>query len=330
MKPSSRVESEGGSVFVTGSLGCIGSWVLAHLVRAGRRVVSFDLSDDRHRLDLLLDREEQEAITFVRGDITDANAVSDVVLEQGVQEIIHLAALQIPFCRANPTLGARVNVVGTVNVLEAARAAAIQHVALASSLAVYGPPEVYGKRFLDADAQLSPTTLYGVYKQANEATAKVYFRDHGITSTTLRPYTVYGVGRDQGLTSEPTKAMLAVAAGKGFRIGFRGAMQFHLASDAAKLFIAAAARPLEGPRAFNLGGDAVPVERVAKILTELEPSVAVSAEGDRLPFPDGVDDGGLYELFPEVTATPLEEGVEATITHFKELIASGAIFPSEA
>lgn len=327
MMRSSDSGEDNGGVLVTGSLGCIGSWVLAHLVSAGRRAVSFDLSDDRRRLDLLLDRAKQETIAFVRGDITDSDAVLDAVESHGVRQIVHLAALQIPFCRANPVLGARVNVVGTVNVFEAARAAGIPHVALASSLAVYGPAEVYGERFLAADAPLSPTTLYGVYKQANEATAKVYHQDHGITSTTLRPYTVYGVGRDQGLTSEPTRAMLAVAAGRDFRIGFGGAMQFHFASDVARLFIAAAGRSLDGARAFNLGGDAVPVAHVAEMLTAMVPGVTVSLDGPPLPFPDGVDDGGLYEAFPELVQTPLDQGVEATVDHFRRLLEAGALAP---
>ena len=318
-----------GGVLVTGSLGCIGSWVLAHLVREGRKAISFDLSDDRHRLDWLLSREEQEAITFVRGDLTESDALRGAVEAHEVDRIIHLAALQIPFCRANPVLGARVNVVGTVNVLEAAREADIPHVALASSLAVYGPPEAYGKDFLEADANFAPGTLYGVYKQANEASARVYFEDYGLTSTTLRPYTVYGVGRDQGLTSEPTKAMLAAAAGRPFRIGFGGAMQFHFASDAARLFIAAADRPLEGARGFNLGGDPITVEHIVELLNEMVPGAEITADGRPLPFPEGVGDGGLYDAFPDLMPTPVEEGVRATVEHFTRLVDSGAIEPRD-
>ena len=122
-------------------MGCIGAWVLYHLQRQGKQAVCFDLSDDRHRLDLLLSRDEQSAITFVRGDLTDGRQVLDAFTTHGVTHIVHLAALQVPFCRANPALGAQVNVTGTVNIFEAARQAGVRQLAYASSIAVYGPPE---------------------------------------------------------------------------------------------------------------------------------------------------------------------------------------------
>ena len=316
-----------GNVLVTGSMGCIGAWVLHHLVASGRHAVSFDLSDDRHRLDLLLTREQQEAITFVQGDITDAAAVSSAIEDNDVEHIVHLAALQVPFCKANPTLGARVNVVGTVNVFEAARAIGIRHVALASSIAVYGPASSYQEDMLGADAALDPRTLYGVYKQANEGTARIYFADHGITSTVLRPYTVYGVGRDQGMTSEPTKAMLAVASGRAYTINFGGWMQFHLASDVARLFLEAAETPSEGARAYNLGAAPALVQDVADLLNELAAEELVNVVGDALPFPRGVSDGGLYDVLGDPGLTPLADGVRATVEQFREALAAGTLQP---
>ena len=123
--------------------------------------------------------------------------------------MIHLAALQVPFCRADPPLGARVNVLGTVNVFEAAKAPAdrIAPIVYASSIAAF---DANGTT---AAAWRHPGTIYGVYKRANESTAAVYLAENGISSIGLRPHTVYGVGRDQGVTSAPTTAMLAAAAG---------------------------------------------------------------------------------------------------------------------
>ena len=108
-------------VLVTGSSGCIGSWALAILVRAGVPAVSFDLDSSRRRPGLLMTEEERARVTWVEGDIADAEAVERVVDEYGIGAILHLAALQVPFCRADPVAGARVNVVGTVAVFEAAR-----------------------------------------------------------------------------------------------------------------------------------------------------------------------------------------------------------------
>ena len=230
--------------FVTGGMGCIGAWVLNHLVAQGKNAVCFDLSEDRHRLDWLMSRDQQGAITFVKGDLTDTEQVKAAIETHNITHVIHLAALQVPFCRANPVLGAQVNVTGTINIFEAARHSDIGHVAYASSMAVYGAPDEYPPGPIANDAPHNPHTLYGAYKVCNEQTAQVYFDDYGLSSTALRPYTVFGVGRDQGMTSEPTKAMWAAAKGDNYHINFSGKMQFHYASDIALQFIAAAEKTI--------------------------------------------------------------------------------------
>jgi len=218
-------EPKQNTYLVTGALGCIGAWTVYHLLKQGERVVSFDLYDRGHRLDLLLTPDEQKAITFVRGDLADFSQVLDAFKTHNVTHVVHLAALQVPFCRADPVKGAQVNVVGTVNMFEAAKQTGVSHLAYASSIAVYGPPDEYSAGPIAHTAQFAPRTLYGVYKQANEGTARVYWLDYKISSTALRPYTVYGPGRDQGLTSDPTKAMLAAAASHPFHINFGGRMR---------------------------------------------------------------------------------------------------------
>lgn len=298
---------------VTGGMGCLGAWTLYHLHRQGKRAVCFDLSDDRHRLDLLLTPAEQATITFVRGDLTDTQQVREVFARHAITHVIHLAALQVPFCRANPPLGAQVNVTGTVNIFEAARNTGVRHLAMASSVAVYGPPELYGAGLLPADAPVAPRTLYGVYKVANEMTAQVYWHEYAISSTVLRPYTVYGLGRDQGLTSEPTKAMLAAARGEDYTINFGGVMQFHFASDVARQFILASEQSSGGAHAFNLGGEPVAVAEVARLIMAARPDVRISTTNTVLPFPAGCDGSALRAHAGEVYETPLAEGIAATI-----------------
>ena len=110
-----------------------------------------------------------------------------------------------------------VNVVGTLNVFEVARRRReqVQGIVYASSAAVFGPEEAYGGSTIPEGAPLLPDTHYGVFKQCNEGNARVYFLDDGISSVGLRPWAVYGVGRDRGITSGPTKAIKAtVAAGR--------------------------------------------------------------------------------------------------------------------
>lgn len=309
---------------VTGSMGCLGVWTLYHLVNSGKQAVSFDLSDNRSRLNLLLSHEQQQAITFIKGDITDATSVLEVFQSRNITHVIHLAALQVPFCRANPTLGAQVNVVGTVNIFEAAKACNVKHITFASSVAVYGPPESYASKLVPSDAAFDPRTLYGVYKAANEGTAKIYWQDHGISSIVLRPYTVYGVARDQGMTSEPTKAMLAVAAGKPFEISFGGVMQFHFASDVARQFIEASESQVDGAYAFNLGTTPVAVADIVSIIRRIKPTAQVTSGSTLLPFPEGLDAGRLKQVI-KTPETHLEQGIAQTIDHFERCLAQGLL-----
>jgi UDP-glucuronate 4-epimerase len=315
----------GPTYLVTGALGCVGAWTLRHLTEQGKRAVSFDLSEDRHRLELLLPTEAQAAITFVKGDLTEFAPLLDVIRKHEVTHIIHLAALQVPFCRADPVLGAKVNVVGTVNIFEAAKQAGLRHLTCASSVAVYGPPDAYPPGLVAPDAPFDPRTLYGVYKQANEGTARIYWQDHGLSSTVLRPFTVYGVGRDQGVTSEPTKAMLAAAAGRDYHLNFGGTMQFHFASDVARQFIAAAETPLEGAYGFNLGTQPMAVSEVARLIEGVKPGVRITHADTLLPFPEGLDAGTFTDLFPNVEETSLQRGIQETIRHFEACLADARV-----
>src|SRR4029077_15212220 len=101
--------------------------------------VGFDLGEDARRLALVMTDEQRARVTLERGDITDLAAVERILDEHQITRVIHLAALQVPFCRADPVAGAQVNVVGTVNVFEAVkrRREQIPGIAWASSTAVY-------------------------------------------------------------------------------------------------------------------------------------------------------------------------------------------------
>lgn len=305
--------------FITGVMGCIGAWVARNLVQAGARVTAFDLSEDRHRLELIMTPAEIAQIAFVRGDITDTTAVSTAVTQSNPTHLIHLAALQVPFCRANPPLGAAVNVTGTVNIFEAAKQVGLEKVVYASSVAVYGRKEQYSTRLLPHDAPLYPQTLYGVTKQANEGTARIYWQDAGVASVGLRPYTVYGPGRDQGMTSTPTQAMLAAARGEAYHISFGGYNGFQYTDDIARLFIQAARTPFQGADVFNIKGAVAHMREVVAAIETAEPAASgrITYEETPLPFPDGQDDVALRAWLGDIPDTPLAEGVAQTIAHFQ-------------
>ncbi len=312
--------------FVTGALGCLGAWVVRNLIREGVGVTVYDLGSSQHRLELLMEPEEITQIRFVRDDITDTEAVARAVEESGVNRIIHLAALQVPFCKANPPLGAAVNVVGTVNVFEAAKRVGISPVIYASSMAVYGGADLYGPEVQDDDPP-HPLNLYGVYKAANEGTARIYWQDDGIASLALRPYTVYGPARDQGMTSTPTQAMLAAAKGEAYHISFGGTCGYQYADDVARTFIALARLPYEGAAVFNVRGSVAHMAEVVDAIVAAEPSAAgrITYDETPLPFAEAQNEQPLQSLLNEVPYTPLNEGVARTVDHFRRALADGKI-----
>ncbi|HEY65512.1 MAG TPA: NAD-dependent epimerase/dehydratase family protein [Caldilineae bacterium] len=327
------VEDTGFRFLVTGAQGCIGAWVIYHLVKAGYRPVAYDLDPTPRRLRLIADAEDMERVQFIAGDITDADHLARVISAHGITHIIHLAALQVPMCRADPLLGARVNVLGTLNVFEAARRFSdqVQRVVYASSAAVYGPPEAYDVDPVPESAPLLPATHYGVFKLCNEGNARVYWQDHGLTSIGLRPWTVYGVGRDQGLTSDPTRAIVAALLGRPFQIGFGGRTDMQYVEDVARIFIACAAAPYEGAAVFNLRGEVVSVEDIIEAIDAAVPGARrlITHSGQQIPIAPSLDDHGLRELLSEVPHTPLREGVACTAERFRYLLQEGCVEPAQ-
>lgn len=313
--------------FITGGMGCIGAWVVRNLVQSGVPVTVFDLSSDLHRLELIMSQEEIGRVNFVKDDLTNTEKVVEAVTQSGATHVVHLAALQVPFCKANPPLGAAVNVVGTVNMFEAVKKAGIRQMVYASSVAVYGKKDEYDSTLLPHDAPLHPHTHYGVFKQANEGTARIYWEDDGIASIGLRPYTIYGPGRDQGMTSTPTAAMLAAAKGEPYTISFGGSNGFQYADDIARIFIQAARTPFNGADVFNIKGTVAHVSEVVAAIEAAEPAARgrITFEDKPLVFPNGQEDDALREVLGEIPDTPLREGVARTVTHFKQALADGRI-----
>jgi nucleoside-diphosphate-sugar epimerase len=280
-------------------------------------------------LRLIMSEEELSPVAMVSGDISELSAVEAALNETGATHIIHLAALQVPFCKADPSLGARVNVVGTVNVFEAAKRRGLGRVVYASSVAVYGLSEEYPEGPIEHDAPLRPRTHYGVYKRANEGTARVYWQDEGICSIGLRPYVIYGPGRDQGLTSSPTTAMLAASLGQPYQVPFGGRFDLQFADDVAQAFIRAARVPFEGADVFNLRGSVVHISEIIAAIETAEPAMQgqLSYLDKPLGFPEEMDDTPLLATLGPLPHTPLAEGIETTMSTFRQAFADGRLAP---
>jgi nucleoside-diphosphate-sugar epimerase len=305
-----------GPVVVTGAGGCIGSWVLALLVRAGVPACALDLSEDRRRPRLLMSEDELKKVQWRTGDVTESAALVRILEAVRPSAIIHLAALQVPFCKADPVAGAKVNVVGTVNVFEAARRLGIRRIAYASSIAAYGAMD---------EGHGAMHTLYGAYKYCDEQIAKVYSQDWNLHSVGIRPGVVYGVGRDQGLTSKTTFAVLAAAEGKPYEVPFSGGVSWLYAGEAASAFIHAVARERTGAPVFDMNGVYAPVEEGLRILKQLAPSAAISSSGQPLAFPMHLPDEPLRAFLGDYGSMPLDQGIRETYETFRSLIRRGML-----
>src|SRR5262249_3600371 len=316
--------------FITGAQGCIGAWVVKALVQRGDTPVVFDQSSDARRLTAIMTPDEMESVRFLVGDITDSSVVRRALDQSRAAHVIHLAGLQVPACKADPIAGASVNVVGTLNIFEAARSAGLTRVVYASSAAVLGPADSLEP--VDESAPCEPTTHYGVFKRANEGNARVYFLDFGISSVGLRPLTVYGVGRDTGLTSDPTRAIKAALLGRKFHIRFSGNTDFLYVADAAAAFIACADRAPEGAHVFNLHGDVVEVTEIVRLIDvelPLHHRGLVTFGGPVIPVAPSMNDRAIREAVGYLSDTPLDAGIRETIQRFASLRDEGRLDTSD-
>jgi nucleoside-diphosphate-sugar epimerase len=325
-------ESETSSMryLITGGSGCIGAWIVRQLLDRGDEFYVLDVRADLCRLRLLLTDNEIKSIRFIVGDVTDLDVVRQVIADQSITNVIHLAGLQVPTCRADPILGARVNVLGTLAVFEAVRLAQpqVQRLVYASSAAVMGPMEHYpADAPVPNDGPLAPSTHYGVFKHCNEENARIYFQDFGLSSVGLRPWAVYGVGRDFGMTSEPTKAIKAVALNRQYAISFGGRLDLQLAEDVARAFLIAAEKPFVGARSFNLRGAVVSIKEFHRLVCEIEPQAreVITFGTQQLGIAPSLDDSEFQRRLGPYEPTPLAEGISRTLEHFRWLHAHGLL-----
>ncbi|MFC4671775.1 NAD-dependent epimerase/dehydratase family protein [Seohaeicola nanhaiensis] len=288
-----RPDAPLGPVLVTGGSGFLGRALVRALVALGEDVTVFDLRapDAQARI---------PGATYVAGDIRQQ---ADLLrAAEGHAAIVHLAALVIPACRANPVLGAEVNVIGHINALETARALDIGRFVYTSSLAARPRGPLH-----------SPANLYGVYKAACEDISKVHFLDHGLASIGLRPNVVYGPERVEGETAAISLAMRAAARDEEYEIPFTGAMCFQHVDEVVEIFLRCLAATPDQPVVSDLTIQIDSIDDVLAAIRAVRPGARVSAAPKHRAAPEGIDNAPLRALLGDWTAVPLTEGARRTI-----------------
>jgi UDP-glucose 4-epimerase len=285
------------SVLITGGAGFIGSHLVDDLVAGGHAVTVFDnfSSGSRENLAAVIDDVE-----IVTGDILDRDAL--LAAARGKDVVSHQAAqLEITKCMEDPIGDLRTNLIGTLNVLEAARQAGVERLINASSACIYGqavaPPS-------DEDAHPhDPNWSYGASKLAAEKYAQVFSQDYGFPAFSLRYGIVYGPREWYGrvLTIFLKRALerrAPVIFGEGEQL-----RDFVFVDDVVAVHRACMETALTGAHSFNAGtGIATSIAQLAQLVCEVTGL-------DERPLRENVQPGERSELVDGRMRLPAELAV---------------------
>lgn len=299
----------GRSILVTGASGFLGAWACGRLAEAGWRVSAFDVADDRSRIAALWGSSLAQAVPWRAGDIADGAAVRAAAAAAKPDVVLHLAAILIPACHADPALAVRVNLLGHVNVFDAARAEGVQRIVYASSAAAPARSESGAIK-----------TFYGVTKHAGEEFARTYADAFGIASLGLRPAIVYGPLREGGETAWVSHAIAAAVAGRPYEIASRMRHRFEYVDEVADIIVRAASASWTGAVVSDLTTKPATSEDVAAAIRTAVPGADVTvAPGDQ-PMRGAVADNlALIAAIGSWRHVTLAEGIRLTAERLRRL-----------
>ncbi len=315
---------------VTGGAGFIGSHVCERLLNDGHEVCAFDDLNDfyspaikqsaiRHLQSLA------KPFSFVQGDLCDRLALEEVFANTRFDQVIHLAARAgVRPSLLEPALYQRVNVEGTVNLLEAARARGVKKCTIASSSSVYG---VNAKvPFSESDPIFSAISPYAASKLACEALGHVYHHVYGMDVAMLRFFTVYGPRQRPDLAIHKFASL--ITAGKPIPVFGDGstARDYTFVSDTVSGVIACTQREF-GFDIFNLGESQT--VRLDYLIALLEKALGKAAIIDRQPPQPGdvpITFADISKARTRLGYNPnvkIEEGIPKFVEWFRSATVKG-------
>ncbi len=273
---------------ITGGAGFIGSHLSERLLQQGHSVWAFDdlnnFYDPQFKRNNLRDLQAlAKPFEFCHGDITDRAALDDLFSSVRFDQVIHLAARAgVRPSLIDPALYQRVNVEGTVNVLEAARTHGVKKVTIASSSSVYGLNS--RSPFSEADVVSTPVSPYAASKLACESLGHVWHHLYGMDIAMLRFFTVYGPRQRPDLAIY--KFAKLILAGKPIPVFGDGsaARDYTFVTDTVDGILACTQREL-GFEVFNLGESQVVT--LSRMIELLEAALGKKAIIDRQPLQPG-------------------------------------------
>jgi len=243
-------------VLITGGMGVIGAEATRKFVQEGHRPVIYARRRDESLITDVLDRVDIEL-----GDITDAGRLTEVLKKHAVTHVVHAAGYVSAPSAANVPLGIAVNVMGTVNVVEAAKQLGIERVVYTSAKGVYGPflgVDGYPTYQLIAeDHPKTPARIYDSAKLMAENTVMYYHTAFGLDVAILRFATTYGPGKTErhGIMGVTSQIVEAPAKGLPFNLKQGGDEKddfIYNKDSALGIYLATIAPKLES-RVYNIG-----------------------------------------------------------------------------
>ena len=292
------------NILIFGGSGFLGSWITKSLLKKNLKITIFDLRIKTELLKNLIG-DEFNNIDFIEGDITDFEGVLKATKD--MDYILNLAGLMTPDCSSNPSLGAEVNVKGSINVFEAIKRNNIKFLIYTSSGGVYGNEDKYNP---------FPETHYGAFKLAVEGIARAYFNESLISSVGLRPFVIYGPGREIGGTAGVTLACKAAKQNLKYTVGFSGKAGFVYVEDVTNLVERLIDKAPVGAITMNINGITTSVENFVSIIKKNIPDANVKFSGKPLSVVEEILGGEPSKTFKDFKYTSLDNGINKTINFY--------------
>lgn len=279
---------------VTGGCGFIGSHIIRQLKHQGHNPIAYDLYPSKTSIEQVLSAEEITQIKVIQGGLEDRENLIKVLKDNKIDAIIHLAALLGAAGEDDREAAVRVNILGTINIFEAALATGIKRVVWASSSSVYAPEAVYRKLYGDKlvpnDALLKPATVYGATKTFCECMGELYHKRYGLEAIGLRYGMVFGIARMRGLAQYVTNLINNPAEGLPGEVDAGDTAPCWLyVEDAARATIMASQCPDPESRNFFIGGDIASISEIRDYVLTLIPDAKIKLN-------PGVVFGSAYNL----------------------------------
>ncbi|MDA0637740.1 NAD(P)-dependent oxidoreductase [Nonomuraea sp. MCN248] len=294
---------------VTGATGFIGSYVVDRLLRDGHRVVALDRRPEWAREPAAPD---PSALTAVEGDVTDFSLVADLVSGHRVDRVIHLAAELHDRSAAQRGQCIQSNIVGTYNVLEAARLFGVTRTVLASSAALFSPAHHDPARPIAEDARIHGGDVYEGSKIFGETMGEYYLRTLGVANTSIRIGLAYGaaclIGTARRLIDELVTKPLAGEPGRpAYHAG--SMMNMVYIHDTADAFVRASQGPAPSSPVYHVRGDYRSVGDMVEVARKLIPGAVIEPGDSDHRWPMNFDDSLFRREYGYATRWSLEDAL---------------------